>query len=608
MAQSPKVRKITPSLVRLFLLVSLLVFLALFFGPCSKKPETPPKEITIDELYTAINVGNVQDLNIDASQGLVTGSLKDATKFTTRVANIDSLEAKALEKGVRVTANPTGKTWVDVILSLVFGGFGFLLIFLVFLWLMTRSQRGALEKQMKGFSGIKMTILKPLEKYTDVAGCDEAIVELKEIVDCLQNPVKYERFGIKPPRGLLLAGPPGTGKTLLAKATAGEADISLIPLSGSEFVEMLVGVGASRIRDAFAVAKSIAPCIIFIDEFDAIGKRRSVGGFGSHDERDQTLNQLLAEMDGFKSDKRVIVLAATNQPEILDPAIVRSGRFDRKVLVLLPDCKAREAILEIHSRNKPMDETVDLADVAKSTPGFSGADLELLVNEAAFLAARAGKSMISRTEMDEGIDKTYGGSKKKNSLGKKDLEKVAYHEAGHTLITKLCPNADPLRKVTILAMGMSGGSTWHKIDENNALKTVKYFTEKLTVLMGGRAAEEEKYKDISIGARGDIEQATKLAREMVCEYGFNNVIGQLALAQRSEFLGMSSESLNCSEATKRLVDEEVKKLIDTAYANACGLLKSNRSKLDAIAGALLEKETLLDSDVDEIIANCSNPT
>ncbi len=608
MAQPPKVRRVGPSLVRLLLLISLLVFLALFFGPCSKKSEPPPKEITIDELYVAIDAGNVKDLNIDAEQRLVSGTFRDDKKFTTRVANVDSLEAKALEKGVKVSANPTGKTWVDVVLSLVFGSFGFLIIFLIFIWLMPRSQANAMGKQLKDIKSIKAAIVKPKERYTDVAGCDEAIVELREFVDCLQDPEKYQRFGIRPCRGILLLGPPGTGKTLLAKATAGEAGIPLIALSGSEFVEMFVGVGASRIRDAFSIAKKIAPCIIFIDEFDAIGKRRSVGGYGSHDERDQTLNQLLAEMDGFDSNSKVIVLAATNQPEILDPAVMRSGRFDRKVAVLLPDRKAREAILKIHTRDKPVDETVDLADIAKSTRGFSGADLELVANEAAFLAVRAGKLAISRREMDEGIDKVYGGIKKKNSLGKWDMERVAYHEAGHTLVIKLCPDADPLRKVTILAMGMSGGSTWPKADENNVLKTTKYFTGTLAVLMGGRAAEWEKYNDVSIGAQNDIEQATKLAREMVCEYGFSEVVGQLALAQRSQFLGMSSESLNCSEATKTLVDQEIKRLIDAAYDKAKRLLAENRVKLDAIANSLLEKETLLDSEVDEILGGCSNPT
>lgn len=593
---------------RLILSIMLLLFAAGLWYRMNDVAK--PKELSVDELYRTLEADEIAELNIDAESGIVTGKLKDQNLFESQVANRDLLESKAVAKGVKVTAKPVKASWGSVLFSffiwwLIISGF-----IILTLWVLSKifKGRGGINDDIKNFGSIKVTVLKPQERYKDVAGCDEAIVELKEVVDCLSDPRKFERFGVRTPRGILLVGPPGTGKTLLAKATAGEARIPLIPLSGSEFDEALVGIGASRIRDAFAEAKKRSPCIIFIDEFDAVGRRRTLGGFssGTHD---QTLNQLLAEMDGFKSDKQVIVMAATNQPEVLDPAVVRPGRFDRKVMVLLPDRKAREEIFKIHSRNKPLDPSVDPAEVAKSTPGFSGADLEAAINEAALLAIRDKKDSISKAEIEEGIDKVVGGGKKKNTaLSKKDLEKVAYHEAGHTLTTKLCPKADPLRKVTILAMGMSGGSTWHKTDEDDVLKTEQYFKDRLTVLIGGRAAESVKYGEISVGARGDIVEATRLAKSMVCDYGFSKDVGHVSHGQSSQFLGIASDSLNCSEETKNLIDMEVRKLIDGAYSRAVELLKANENKLDAIASALLERETLMDSDVDEIVAGCSNPT
>lgn len=480
---------------------------------------------------------------------------------------------------------------------------------LLFLFLLIKMQKkvgigsgDSPEDRYRDFGTIKIEACKPKERFEDVIGCDEAKEEIWETMDSMEDPDKYKEMGAETPRGILLVGPPGTGKTMLARATAGESGCDFLPIDGSECDEALVGIGASRIRNAYKEARGKAPCYVFIDEIDVIGSKRGIGGL-SYGGADQTLSQLLVETDGMKSDTRIVTIAATNRPEGLDPALLR--RLPRKVMVLLPTRKARWGILEKYTKNKPMGPDVELEKIARATGMFSGADLKNLCNEAALFAIKRGKRFISQTELQDAIDKVlYGPAHKdKSAMGKEDQRWIAYHEAGHAYMTKLMPKTDPLRKVTVLARGLAGGITWHEIDEDKARKTQIYFNSKLAVLMAGAAAEQVVCGDISTGISGDIVEATKISQSMVCRYGMSPKIGRLALSESNDFLGMTSESLKCSEATKRIVDIAQREFVENGFRQAVSLFrqKKHRRNLDALAEALLAHETLMNEEVEEII-------
>jgi cell division protease FtsH len=429
-----------------------------------------------------------------------------------------------------------------------------------------------------------------------VAGVDEAKQELAEIVEFLREPEKFISLGARIPKGVLMVGPPGCGKTLTAKAISGEAGVPFFSISGSEFVEMFVGVGASRVRDLFDQAKRNSPCIIFMDEIDAVGRHRGAGLGGSHDEREQTLNQILVEMDGFDTDTNVIVVAATNRPDILDPALLRPGRFDRRVVLDRPDRKGREQVLNIHVRGKPLASNVDLQVIAKQTPGFVGADIENLVNEAAILAARRNKKQIGMPEFQEAIEKVIAGPERKSRIiPEKERNIIAHHEAGHALVMKLIPECDPVHKVSIVARGMAGGYTLALPVDDRYLKNISKFEADLTALMGGRVAEEIIFDEITTGASNDLERATKMARAMVTQYGMSEKLGPLIFGEKDElvFLGKEiGEQRNYSEEIARQIDQEVRRIIETAYNQATQLLQENRAKLEEIARRLLKEETL----------------
>jgi len=433
--------------------------------------------------------------------------------------------------------------------------------------------------------------------FKDVAGVDEAIEELKETVDFLKNPGKFAKIGARMPKGILLVGPPGTGKTLLARAVAGEANVPFFHISGSDFVELFVGVGAARVRDLFEQAKSSSPCIVFIDEIDAVGRHRGAGLGGGHDEREQTLNQLLVEMDGFDINQGIVVMAATNRPDILDPALLRPGRFDKKVVVDPPDVKGREAILRIHIRNKPIDKDVDVGVLAKRTTGFVGADLENLVNEAALLAARDGRNIIKMDDFEEAIDRVIAGPARKSRIvSEKQKKIVAYHEVGHAIIGSSLPNADPVHRISITPRGYAAlGYTLHLPAEDKYLVSKNELLDNITTLLGGRAAEELVFGDFTSGAANDIERATEIARKMVCEYGMSDNFGPLAWGKTEQevFLGKELTRMrNYSEDVARLIDQEIQKIIMTCYDRAKEILEKNRSKMEQIVAVLLEREVM----------------
>jgi len=433
--------------------------------------------------------------------------------------------------------------------------------------------------------------------FKDVAGVDEAVEELKETVDFLKNPGKFSKIGARMPKGILLVGPPGTGKTLLARAVAGEANVPFFHISGSDFVELFVGVGAARVRDLFEQAKSSAPCIVFIDEIDAVGRHRGAGLGGGHDEREQTLNQLLVEMDGFDINQGIVVMAATNRPDILDPALLRPGRFDKKVVVDPPDVKGREAILKIHLRNKPIEKDVDVGILAKRTIGFVGADLENLVNEAALLAARAGRNVINMEDFEEAIDRVIAGpARKSRIISEKQKKIVAYHEVGHAIIGSSLPNADPVHRISITPRGYAAlGYTLHLPAEDKYLVSKNELLDNITTLLGGRAAEEIVFGDFTSGAANDIERATEIARKMVCEYGMSESFGPLAWGKTEQevFLGKELTRIrNYSEDVAKLIDHEIQKIVMTCYNRAKEILENNREKMEKIVNILLEREVM----------------
>ena len=506
-------------------------------------------------------------------------------------------------KGVKISAKPAEDSpWFQVLLSWV----PMLLLIGVWIFFMRQMQVGGGKALSFGKSKARL-MSDSQEKVTfeDVAGIDEAKEELEEIIDFLRDPKKFTRLGGRIPKGVLLVGAPGTGKTLLARAIAGEASVPFFSISGSDFVEMFVGVGASRVRDLFVQGKKHAPCIIFIDEIDAVGRHRGAGLGGGHDEREQTLNQLLVEMDGFESNEGVILISATNRPDVLDPALLRPGRFDRQVVVPVPDIKGREGILKVHVRKTVLGDDVDILVLARGTPGFTGADLENMVNEAALMAARRGKDRVEMAELDDAKDKVMMGTERKSMIiSEHEKKTTAYHEAGHTLVARLLPDTDPIHKVTIIPRGRALGLTQQlPVDEKHTYPK-DYLMNNICIFMGGRAAEEIVLDMQTTGAGNDIERASDLARRMVCDYGMSENLGPVTFGKREEqiFLGREiAQHRDYSELTAQKIDAEVRSLVTGSYEKTCQLIKDNIDTLHRMAGALLEKETLTSKDIDEIM-------
>jgi len=565
-------------------------------------------EISYNTFVEQANMGNLDSLVV--TDGEATGTFKQSVNIGNRqVKNFriylpfkdERLFRDLVESGVVVKFKPR-QIWMDVIISYL----PWILI-LVFLWfLMFRQVNGNVNRAFDfGKSRAKIyTEDKPKVTFDDVADAKEAKEELKEIVDYLKNPQKYASIGARVPKGVLLVGPPGTGKTLLARAIAGEAGVPFISISGSEFVEMFVGVGAARVRDLFEKAKKLAPAIVFIDEIDAVGRVRGAGIGGGHDEREQTLNQLLVEMDGFEPGTGIIVLAATNRPDILDPALLRPGRFDRIVVVDRPDVEGRYEILKVHARKVKLAENVDLKKIAKITPGFSGADLANVINEAALLAARKNKKFVEQEDLEEAVDKVMIGIAREGALSPEEKKRVAYHEAGHAILSKLLPNADPVHKVSVIPRGMALGVTVAIPEEDKRLMTKEYLEDMITVLMGGRVAEKLVFGNLSTGAANDLERVTEIARKMVTEWGMSERLGPTTFGktQREVFLGRDlGLKTPISEETLRIIDEEIKRIVEWAERRAEEILKENIEKLHRLAQVLLERETISGEELDKII-------
>ena len=568
-------------------------------------------KMTYSELISAMEAGNVTSIEINSDGNKAFVELKGQTiEKEVNIPNLESFMNYANEGLVAGNFKLTEKSEsvLVTILSLL-SPFGIAIIFLLFWFLLMNPANQGGNKTMS-FGKSKARVLNGAEKakvtFKDVAGVDEEKEELEEIVEFLKTPKKFTDMGARIPKGVLLVGQPGTGKTLLAKAVAGEAGVPFFIISGSDFVEMFVGVGASRVRDLFEQAKKNAPCIIFIDEIDAVGRQRGAGLGGGHDEREQTLNQLLVEMDGFSANEGVIVIAATNRPDVLDKALLRPGRFDRQIVVSAPDVKAREEILEVHSRKKKLGEDVDLKLIAKNTAGFAGADLENVLNEAALLAARRNLEVIGMKEIEDAMVKvTMGPEKKSRVRSQKEIKLVAYHEAGHAVVSRYLPTQDPVHQISIVPRGMAGGYTMYRPTEDKSFMSKTEMEENIVSLLGGRVAEKLILDDISTGASNDIERATKIARSMVTKYGMSDRIGAMMLGSSQEevFLGRDfAQGKEYSEETASLVDTETKRIIDKAYEQAIDILNTHIDKLHAVAKVLLEKEKIEGEEFDEIFA------
>ncbi len=580
-------------------------------GLLSTIMDNSDKEMSYSELITSMENGSVTKIEIQSDGTRAYVELKGET--LAKEVNIPDLRTfmnyaqESLKSGTFELSERSQSIFITIISLLTPFGIVIILLLFWFLIMNTGSQSG--NKTMS-FGKSKARMSNGAEKtkitFDDVAGVDEEKEELEEIVEFLKTPKKFTDMGARIPKGVLLVGPPGTGKTLLAKAVAGEAGVPFFIISGSEFVEMFVGVGASRVRDLFDQAKKNAPCIIFIDEIDAVGRQRGAGLGGGHDEREQTLNQLLVEMDGFGSNEGVIVLAATNRPDVLDKALLRPGRFDRQIVVSAPDVKAREQILEVHSRKKKIAEDVDLKTVAKNTSGFSGADLENVLNEAALLAARRNLDEIRMQEIEDAMVKvTMGPEKKTKVRSEKENKLVAYHEAGHAVVSKFLPTQDTVHQISIVPRGMAGGYTMYRPTEDKSFMSKTEMEENIISLLGGRVAEKLILDDISTGASNDIERATAIARAMVTKYGMSDKIGTITLGsdQNEVFLGRDiAQAKEYSEETAAIVDKEIKKIIDHAYAEALRILNTNIDKLHRVAGVLLEKEKIDGEEFEEIFA------
>jgi len=554
---------------------------------------------TLSSFVADVKAGNVEKIEVDDNN--VTYQTVNKAEFKIQLEEGDTVRSVLQDAGVATTAIPPVEVkepsqWGNILGMLI--QFLPLLIILGFLFFFLRQAQGT-NSQALNFGKSRARVFsgtRPSVTFQDVAGVDEAKEELQEVVEFLKYPEKFAALGARIPKGVLLVGPPGTGKTLLAKAVAGEAGVPFFSISGSEFVEMFVGVGASRVRDLFEQAKRNSPCIVFIDEVDAVGRHRGAGLGGSHDEREQTLNQILVEMDGFDTSTNVIVVAATNRPDILDPALLRPGRFDRQVILDRPDIKGRKAILDVHSRGKPLENEVSLEILAKQTPGFSGADLANLVNEAAILAARRGKKKVAMGEFNEAVDRVIAGPERKSRvISQREREIIAYHEAGHALVGHLLPNADPPYKISIVSRGMAGGFTRFLPEEDRHLYSKSQFRDMLSSTLGGLVSEELVFGEGTTGPQDDLDRATRLARQMVTQWGMSERLGPRTFGRKEElvFLGREiSETRNYSEKVAEEIDEEVRQIIDQSYHTAKKVLVENRKKLDQIVKALLEEETL----------------
>lgn len=573
--------------------VAIYAMVQLYSGNIEQRTE-------IDYTHLIKYINSEQVKSITLAGNVVTGTLKDGTAFNSRVPDVTNfmnlinpyILANKIDFKSEAQAGPPW--WVQILPSL------FLIVVFVILWyvFMQQAQGGGGNKVMSfGKSRARMvTDEKKKVTFKDVAGADEEKEELQEIVEFLKYPKKFLDLGARIPKGVLLVGPPGTGKTLLAKAVAGEAGVPFFSISGSDFVEMFVGVGASRVRDLFEQAKKNSPCIIFIDEIDAVGRHRGAGLGGGHDEREQTLNQLLVEMDGFSVNEGIIVIAATNRPDILDPALLRPGRFDRHITVGIPDIKGREEILKVHSRNKPLASEVSLQVLARRTPGFTGADIENLMNEAALLTARKGMKQITMVELEEAITRVIAGPEKRSKvISEKDKKLVAYHEAGHAVVAKLLPNTPPVHEVTIIPRGRAGGYTMLLPEEDKYYMSKSEMMDEIVHLLGGRVSESLVLNDISTGAQNDIERATSIARKMVTEYGMSERLGPMTFGTDNDeiFIGRDlGRARNYSEEVASDIDREMKKIIEECYKKAETLLKENMDRLHRVARALIEKEKL----------------
>ncbi|MEO1198641.1 MAG: ATP-dependent zinc metalloprotease FtsH [Pseudomonadota bacterium] len=588
----------------LWVIIALLL-IALFNLFQSPSQRTTASEISYSQLLTDVEDGRVRSVTISGQQ--ISGQYTDGRVFQTFAPENSGLVPLLQENGVAINARPASED-VPSLLGILVSWFPMMLLIAVWIFFM-RQMQGAGGKAM-GFGKSKAKLLTEAHgriTFEDVAGVDEAKEDLEEIVEFLRDPQKFQRLGGKIPRGVLLVGPPGTGKTLLARSVAGEANVPFFTISGSDFVEMFVGVGASRVRDMFEQAKKNAPCIIFIDEIDAVGRHRGAGLGGGNDEREQTLNQLLVEMDGFESNEGIILIAATNRPDVLDPALLRPGRFDRQVVVPNPDIVGRERILKVHARKVPLSPDVDLKTVARGTPGFSGADLANLVNEAALLAARRNKRLVTMREFEDAKDKVMMGAERRTLVMSEDEKRLtAYHEAGHAIVALNVKATDPVHKATIIPRGRALGMVMQLPERDKLSMSFEQMTSRMAIMMGGRVAEEQIFGDdkVTSGAASDIEQATKLARMMVTRWGFSNKLGTVAYGENQEevFLGHSvSRQQNISEETSQIIDGEIRRIVDEGYTEARQILTDKADDLEALAQGLLEYETLSGDEIIDLL-------
>jgi len=589
--------------IALWLLITLvMIFLFNYFN--SVEHARGRATINYSHFLDLVKADKVTKVTLQGDE--ITGEMADGKAFKSYSPADPDLVKILTSKKVEITAKPKDDSpWYATFLV---SWLPMLVLVGIWIFFMRQMQAGGGKAMSFGKSRARLMTENTVKiTFNDVAGIEEAKEEVSEIIDFLKDPKKFTRLGGRIPKGVLLVGAPGTGKTLLARAIAGEAGVPFFSISGSDFVEMFVGVGAARVRDLFIQGKKSAPCIIFIDEIDAVGRHRGAGLGGGHDEREQTLNQLLVEMDGFEANEGVILIAATNRPDVLDPALLRPGRFDRQVVVPIPDLKGREAILKVHTRRTPLAESVNLSILARGTPGFSGADLENLANEAALFAARRGSDLVAMDDFEQAKDKVLMGSERKSLiLTETERANTAFHEAGHTLVARLIPGTDPIHKVTIIPRGRALGLTQQlPLDERHTYPK-EYLLATLTVLLGGRAAEELEFQHFTTGAGNDLERATNLARKMVCNWGMSEELGPVTFGKKEEhiFLGREfAQSKDFSEETARLIDDAIKKLLHSSYNHARDLLTGHRAQLQALAKNLLEKETLNGAEIDRILAS-----
>ena len=596
-----------PLFLWIFLFLSVFYFMRIGSMPLEK----PAKQLAYNEFYALLEANQTQPVIKNGVRVMseLSGEYLTGERYRVMLPEKDpDIERLLRQNLTSYEIRPEKTFWTQLLYAVI----GPLLFVGLFWFLMYRGGGAAGGGRLMSFGKSKAKLSSNTKiTFQDVAGVEEAKEELKEIIEFLKDPKKFQRLGGKIPKGVLLMGPPGTGKTLLAKAVSGEADVPFFSISGSDFVEMFVGVGASRVRDLFDQAKKSVKttgrgCIIFIDEIDAVGRQRFAGIGGGHDEREQTLNALLVEMDGFNTNEAIILVAATNRPDVLDPALLRPGRFDRQVVVPLPDLVGREAILKVHAEKVKLDSTVDLKIIAKQTTYFSGADLANVINEAALLAARLNRESVGIAELQESIERVMAGPQRKSKkVSEREKKIVAFHESGHALVGLLTPGADPLHKVTIIPRGMAGGYTVSLPEEERTLHSRSYFLSRLPVMMGGRVAEEVVFNDITTGAQDDLQKATQLARDMVCRYGMSAIIGPMTFGKEAGmvFLGRDfGDERNYSEETANAIDVEIKRIIEEAYQKAKKTLLDNRDKLDLLAKTLLEKETMESADVRRLLS------